>query len=137
MLFLPSSLPCWSLFSSTLFNSLVLSYLLYSVDSFPFSSILCLCTSSFLLQQPDVSIVIVGKGAVVTKSNLELILFILVLILRALSSLFFSTLLVFILPNSFQSLVLSHLLYSVDSSPLISLPGLCNCFLSRISPMCP
>ena len=45
-----------------------------------------------------------------TKLNIELILFILVLIPRALSSLF-STLLVFVLPNSFQSLVLSHLLY--------------------------
>ena len=45
-----------------------------------------------------------------TKLNIELILFILVLIPHALSSLF-STLLVFVLPNSFQSLVLSHLLY--------------------------
>ena len=71
------------------------------------------------------------------KLNFELILFILILILRPLSSLFFSTLLVFILPNSFQPLVLSHLLYCVDSSPFSSLPGLCNCFLNRIGPIFP
>ena len=56
-----------------------------------------------------------------TKLNIELILFILVLIPRALSSLFFSTLLAFIFPYSFQSLALSHLLYSVDSFAFSSL----------------
>jgi hypothetical protein len=73
-------------------------------------------------------LVTVDTRAVVTKLNLELILFILVLIPRVHSSLFFSTLLAFIFPYSFQSLALSHLLYSVDSSPFFSLAGLCNCF---------
>ena len=59
-----------------------------------------------------------------TKLNIELILFILVLIPRALSSLFFSTLLAFIFPilfNLWRSLIFSillilslSLLYSVD-----------------------
>ena len=54
--------------------------------------------------------------------NLELILFILALILPALSSLFFSTLLVFILPSSFQLfLFLLYLLHPSDSFPFSSL----------------
>ena len=59
--------------------------------------------------------------------TLELILLILVLIPRALSSLFFSTLLVFILPYFFQLLVLSYLLDSIDWFPFSSLLCLCNC----------
>ena len=61
--------------------------------------------------------------------NLELILFILALILPALSSLFFSTLLVFILPSSFQLFFfLLYLLHPSDSFPFSSLLFSCSLF---------
>ena len=61
--------------------------------------------------------------------NLELILFILALILPALSSLFFSTLLVFILPSSFQLfLFLLYLLHPSDFFPFSSLLFSCSLF---------
>ena len=71
---------------------------------------------------------LVGIGSLEKELNLELILFKLSLIPPALSSLFFPTLLVFILPSSFQLFFLLYLLHPSDSFPFSSLLFSCSLF---------
>ena len=98
-----------SLFFSTPLVFIIPSSFQLLFFSFTFS-ILLILSLSLLYSYHVVSlsalarslIVILDIGSLDKELNLELILFILALILPALSSLFFSTLLVFILPSSFQ-----------------------------------
>ena len=99
--------------SSLFFSTLLLFILPFSFQLFCFSStfsILLILSFSLLYSFHVVSLsalarsltVIVDIGSLLRELNLELILFLLTLIPPALSSLFFSTLLLFILPFSFQ-----------------------------------
>ena len=98
-----------SLFLSTLLVFILPSSFQLVSISFTFS-ILLILSPSLLYSFHVVSLsalarsltVIVDIGSLLRELNLELIMFILALILPALSSLFLSTLLVFILPSSFQ-----------------------------------
>ena len=84
MLFLPSSsLLCLYSFFPTLFTSLVLLYFLHSSDSFHFSSLYSVCVFSLSTLARSLTIK-VDTGALVIELSLELILFILALISRAL-----------------------------------------------------
>ena len=124
MFFRPSSsLPCLSLFFPILFNSLVLSDLLYLL--FPFLFPTLFIKFLFLTALARCFLIHRWYRRFVTTWNLELILFILVVIPRALSSLFFSTLLAFILPIFSNSLVSPYRLHSVGFFPFSCLLCLC------------
>ena len=125
--------------SSLFFSTLLVFILPSSFQLFFFSftfSILLILSLSLLYSFHVVSLsalarsltVIVDIGSLERELNLELILFILALILPALSSLFFSTLLVFILPSSFQLFFLLYLLHPSDSFPFSSLLFSCSLF---------
>ena len=100
-----------SFFPLLLYSACIYSSLFFSTRFFSFTfSILLILSLSLLYSFHVVSLsaiawsltVIVDIGSLLRELNLELILFILALILPALSSLFFSTLLLFIFPSSFQ-----------------------------------
>ena len=125
------------LLGSLHYSACVYSPLFFSTFFFSFTfSILLILSLSLLYSFHVVSLsalarsltVIVDIGSLLRELNLELILFKLALILPALSSLFFSTLLVFILPSSFQLFFLLYLLHPSDSFPFSSLLFSCSLF---------